>query len=400
MNAVPVVFATDNNYAPYCGVAISSLIDCASDATTYEIFVLHSKLKDIYIERLEQLSTDYIIVKCVDTSIYVEKINATDTNGSTYLTATSAYRVMISQMFSQFDKVLYLDCDIIIKFDVKELYEFDIENKLLGAALGYINEKITNKMFQYVTETLGISCDQYFNAGILLINISEWLKEDVSDKCLKLLMSNQKYTFFDQDVLNLVCMGRVHYFPIEWNYETLYKTSNAIHTNKQRQNARQIENPKIIHYTSIRKPWADETVPFGNEFWECANRSQFADIIHYKRNTILAAYTNAPMFPLPFKKIKPDSNVVLYGGGMVGKAYYHQIKAVPYCKIVMWSDKNYKALNCDEYFLFTYEHELQPPESISEIEYDYVLIAIENWTEEDEASFIKLGIDPAKIIRA
>lgn len=74
-------------------------------------------------------------------------------------------------------------------------------------------------------------------------------------------------------------------------------------------------------------------------------------------------------FIFPFNIIPVNSNIILYGAGNVGQAYYNQIKELSYCKIVSWVDKN--KTECNGVVL-------SKCDAILENKFDYVVIALKS----------------------
>lgn len=100
------------------------------------------------------------------------------------------------------EKLIYLDCDIIVRHSIAKLYDIDIEDYLLGAV--YHNDKLSvnNGAFK----RLHIPVEQgYFNAGVLLINLKKWREEHIYEKSIEFLRNNsESIVNHDQDVLNVV----------------------------------------------------------------------------------------------------------------------------------------------------------------------------------------------------
>lgn len=95
----------------------------------------------------------------------------------------------------------------------------------------------------------------------------------------------------------------------------------------------------------------------------------------------------------PFEKVIYNKNVIIYGAGMVGKAYVNQLSATQYAKVVLWCDRsfeNYEWLNCG----------IVSPKEITKCQYDYIVIALEseNVAMEIVDSLDGIGVEKDKII--
>ncbi|MBQ7973395.1 MAG: glycosyltransferase family 8 protein, partial [Clostridia bacterium] len=175
-------------------------------------------------------------------------------------------------LYPQYDKILYIDCDVVVRGDISQLYNIDIADNLVGAAT---DEFVINEPYvhQYVNEVLGFkNLKDYFNAGVLLINLDQFRKQKFEEQFSDLL-NKYKFIVQDQDYLNIICRNKVKYIDSSWDKMPC------------NQDAR-LEDINLIHFNLIWKPWHTE-VPYGEEFWKYADKTEFKDEI---RN-IRANYT-------------------------------------------------------------------------------------------------------------
>lgn len=261
---IPIFFATDDSYAPFLAVAINSMLDNASKEYFYKIFVLTTdldeKLKNqILIEKTENSSIEFVSLKD-ELDKMSEIFHLRD-----YYSKETYYRFFIARLFPQYEKILYLDCDIIVLGDVSKLYNTDISDKYVAAAPEEVMA-VVNTFGEYVEKTLDIQRDKYFNAGILLINAKKFRENNIEQQFVDL---SKEYVFAltqDQDYLNVICKNNIKYLDLGWN-----KTS--------------FENPaftdelKIIHYKIHHKPWHYTGIKYEEQFWKYAEKTKFSDIL-------------------------------------------------------------------------------------------------------------------------
>ena len=129
------------------------------------------------------------------------------------------------------------------------------------------------EVFANYSETvLGIPRSKYFNAGILLMNLAEMRKMHI-EEVFSSLMSIKTYSVAqDQDYLNVICYGRVHFLDLLWN-KTPMPYSNPNKT------------PYIAHYKINFKPWKYDGVMYGDLFWKYAQRTPFfSELVNAKNN--------------------------------------------------------------------------------------------------------------------
>lgn len=270
---IPVFFAADNNYLPFLDVAIGSTAENASKQFDYEIFVLHSGIDGQRAEKIMRHSRKGFQIRFVNVEDHLSKI-ANFFNLRDYYTPAIYYRLFIVGMFPQYKKAIYLDCDTVVLGDVSELYRENIGNKLIGAVADGVVQSIP--VFQkYTKEALGVDAEKYFNSGVIVMNLDGMRKINFYDAFCKTL---ERYRFRvapDQDCLNVLCKGRVHYFSEAWNRMPQAKANG--------------EKAKLIHYNLAQKPWHYDGILYEEYFWEKAKQSVFYDEILEKKRAFTPA---------------------------------------------------------------------------------------------------------------
>lgn len=270
--AVPVVFSTDDNYAPYLGIAIQSLLDKADKSRNYYIAILADDISDKNCEKLLSLETENSVIEIKDVSSYVDSKLMYETR---HYSRAMYYRILIPKIMSVYSKVLYLDCDILIRDDISKLYDIDLGKSVMGVAHNYCNTKVQ----KYVSEKLHISPDDYFNSGILLINCEEFTNKNIGTKCFDELKKHTDLNFPDQDILNVVCNGMVTYFDYRWNFQWhhLWGESCNMPIAEEYHDIyfSASEDPHIVHFTTAIKAWNSPNKMYSNEFWAYAKNSVF-----------------------------------------------------------------------------------------------------------------------------
>lgn len=321
MNTIPIVFSTDNTFVPYCGVAIYSLIKNASIDNTYEIFVLYNRLSKSSVERLESLSTSNALVKCVCINELTKDLVVTEVG---HIKSASAYRIFIPELFRKYKEVIYLDSDVIVCDDISELYSTDISGYALGAVHALIpdNDK-------YYEKVLHIEKDDYFNAGVLLINIDDFLDNQISEKAVELLKSRSDFKFMDQCALNISCQNKVRFIDKKWNFEWMYLFGKY-------DESYEINNPSIIHYDSVEKPWSNIGEKWADVFWKYARETIFYEEILQNSNLELTGEILRNIGADCFGK-----RIAIYGAGYIGRRFVRSLQKMKICDVALWVDKDY-----------------------------------------------------------
>lgn len=258
-NLIPVFFATDDNYAQFLCVAIKSLKENSSKNNNYIVHILHNGLSQKNKLLLSEFGAENFTIQFNDVASSIanvkDKLFVRD-----YYSNAIYYRLFIPSMFLQYDKAIYLDCDVIVKADIAEMFNTDIGNNLLGAvadeAVSFVPE------FQrYTKNFLGVDAKQYFNSGVIVMNLNELRAMDFESVFMRLISVYNSKVAPDQDCLNLICKNRVYYFNLVWNKMPFANQKIGLN------------DIKIIHYNLTAKPWKYADVLYQEEYWKYAKQT-------------------------------------------------------------------------------------------------------------------------------
>lgn len=270
--SIPVVFSTDDNYAPYLGVAIKSLLTNFSSDKYIYLAIFVEDLSEYYVKEFEAFESPNVIVDIININDFINNNILYETR---HFSKAMYYRILIPQALSLHKKVIYLDCDIHIDHDISELYDINLEDNVVAAVHNYCN--VLAK--RYVENTLKLNADDYFNSGILVINCEKFKSERIASQCFELLKENRKLNYPDQDILNLVCNGKVLYLDYRWNFQWHHIWGDEVGIplcDEYREvYSEAAEDPYIVHYTTGNKPWLYPDRKFAERFWETAKKTNF-----------------------------------------------------------------------------------------------------------------------------
>ena len=284
---VPVVLAANQKYVPILYTCAQSIVEHTSSDRKYEIYIFHTDIntdsQKMFTDRLNIENVKFIFVD-VGSRVAGYVLQAKQ-----HITTETFYRFLILDILKVYPKVVYLDCDMIICHDVAELYDTDMGDNLIAGALdpdfaGQCNMK-NSEMRQYCKNTLGLDNPfVYFQAGVLVFNVTEMNKVITVDKLLE-MSDTGIYRFSDQDILNVVCKDRVTYLDMNWNmifdcdhfrWHQVIKYA-PYYIMDAYENAR--KDPYIIHYAGFLKPWMKPDEDFGYVFWDVARRTPYFEQI-------------------------------------------------------------------------------------------------------------------------
>ena len=278
---IPIFFSVNDAYAPYLAVALTSMKENASDQYNYRIHILNDDICEENRSRLSRLADENFQLEFISLS---DKLRQIDPEGKlnkhkfgAFSSLTIYFRLFIPSLFPQYDKGIYLDSDILVPGDISMLYRQKMGNKLIGAVADYSIQHIAPFM-RYIDMYDGVDHRNYINSGVLLLNMKRLREVDIEGKFLYLMQEYGLRTVApDQDYLNVLCWGNIHYLDPNWDAMPSERISN-------------FDNPQIIHFNLASKPWLNESVPYSELFWHYARRSGFYKIIRskwrdYMRNT-------------------------------------------------------------------------------------------------------------------
>ena len=243
----------DDNYVQHCGAMLTSFfINNLEEKHT--IHLLIEKLEPQNITLIRTLVESFggcFSYYIVDRQLLENcPIKSTD-----HLTITTYYRLFIADILPNYiNKVLYLDCDIVINGSIKELWYTSLDSYALAAV-----EELGCSAGD-VYDRLGYSAEYgYFNAGVLLINLSYWRENNQTLAFLDFISLNyNKLRAHDQDVLNALFYDKCLHVSCKWNVEEAFYHYSVLQRHHFNRELRSILcHPVILHYTWKPKPWEE-----------------------------------------------------------------------------------------------------------------------------------------------
>ncbi len=257
------VISCDDGYLPHAGTMLHSFAKAANGEFVYEVILLDGGLSDVSFETLSKLTQ-------VNPKVKLRRLKMQGAfQPGTWDTAYpegAYYRLAIPELLADFEKVVYLDVDLVVLKDPAILFHFNLENKPMAAALnGSAYEVLTGEKsygkfnvnsYDYYTKVLELSeAETYlsFNSGVMVLDLSLIRKRNDLEKIKMDLGKN--FTYADQDYLNRLYKGDLHeILDFEWNAtNNTLDERNIRDYNLYKKLLRAQNNPSIVHFTD--KPW-------------------------------------------------------------------------------------------------------------------------------------------------
>jgi lipopolysaccharide biosynthesis glycosyltransferase len=286
-STVPIVFSSNNYFVPYMAAMIQSILENSNPGNNYRLFILHRDISASSMARLRCQTDQYphFSLEFTDVGELVRDYKLYTANRDN-ITAEAYFRLLIPELFSGYEKVIYLDGDMICLVDINDLYRISLNGYPIASSrdilgIGGYYRPENHRERHYKDQVLKISSPgDYFISGMLVINIEQFRKTMSAGELLDFAASRE-WKAHDQDVLNVLYEGRTLLLPMEWDFTQDDGAANFLPEPLQKEYFKARESPKIVHFASPAwKPWLNPVnVPYFELFWKYAARTPFLDII-------------------------------------------------------------------------------------------------------------------------
>lgn len=290
-NEAHIVYASDDKFAEILGVSLISLFENSKDMDGIVVYILDSGVSAANKEKLISIFDAYkrtgVFIPATDISKKMSMEIELD-RGSL---SQYARLFVSSDLPADLDRVLYLDCDIIIRKSIKELWNLNLHGNVIGALMDAFSKHYRANVDLHERDVM-------FNSGVMLIDLEKWKAEHVEDKLIKFIKSkNGKIQQGDQGALNAVLSKDTYCFEPRFNSVTIYydftyeemliyRKPPAFYKKEQVEEA--VKKPTIIHFTTSflsKRPWIEgcEHI-YTNEWIKYKNISPWKGTALWKEN--------------------------------------------------------------------------------------------------------------------
>ncbi len=265
-NIIPVAICPDNNYFVHALALALSILDNSNSDNFYKFYFCYRGIKNKNLKIIKNNIEKYTnaSVYFIDFTKETEKFVTVS-----YVNSKSMFdRIFLCDVVQE-DKIIYLDCDMICVGDLSELFAQNIENKYLGVVRDrWVEEFAKNKSVQYIetlpkleqyknwnyfiTDFLKLKkITNYFNSGMLLMNLRKIREDKIKEKLITFILENQPTPMPDQDAFNHICKDCIQYLSPRFNF--VLSTINAFGSNDNYV-VQATQSPVIIHHKFWNTP--------------------------------------------------------------------------------------------------------------------------------------------------
>ena len=263
-----IAFGVDANFVPQMGIMITSILLNNPNCKLHVHAFLNSILPED-IDKLKALSNQYnndiqIDIYYIDVSVFSNFYV-----GKSYTVATYNRIIVAQVLYPSISKLLYIDADTLCIGKISELKKLTFDGKMVLAVLDSGNWLPAHK------QDIGIPENQdYFNAGVLYIDLQKWNEFGMSEKMISLL-NERKLSYQDQDALNLIAVGQIKAIPKTFNQ--FYLMNDNIDTIPP--------NTLFLHFAGLLKPWQPWCEnPKREVYLDYLNKSLWSDFVYKPKN--------------------------------------------------------------------------------------------------------------------
>lgn len=277
---INIVFATDDNYAQHVAVAMVSILLNTKDPNRIKFYIIDDEISEININMITKTVTNH---GGGIAFVRVKNENLKNCYVSGELSRAIYYRLDIANILpEEVRKVIYLDADLLVYSDITELWEFDMGGCPV-AAVPDLGIMASARLVAQKEKLVGIpKGSDYFNSGVLLLDLDRWRKNNFAKKVIE-LASNNKYPNHDQDVLNLFFLEQWKVIPQKWNViPPIFNLFLKVLKNKKyREMAITAKkNPAIFHYAGGYKPWEYEVhAGFNDIYYKLLDKTEYKNAV-------------------------------------------------------------------------------------------------------------------------
>lgn len=276
---INIALSTDENYAPHCLTTICSICENSNDELTF--YIIYNKLEEKTIKIFSNFIKKYKNVNLFFIPLNFELLKelpfGRNDMPNVYVSLATYNRLFLAQIIPEdVKKIIYLDCDIIVKKSLKQMFETNIDNYAIAAVPDSLTYNLSTYARLQYSPDLG-----YFNAGVLLINLDYWRKHKVFSDFMNFIKHYpERISCHDQDVMNYVLRNSKLNLPFEFNLqEEFIKVDTTMIATDWKKLKEAASSPAIVHYSSRRKPWYKEcNHPYKDDYLKYKSKTEYASL--------------------------------------------------------------------------------------------------------------------------
>jgi lipopolysaccharide biosynthesis glycosyltransferase len=269
--SIPIICAADDRYSMQLATMIASILYNLPLPYSINLFIIDGGIEEVNKGKVDQMVGSR---GCI-TYLQPSESCLQGVKVSGHVSIAAYYRLLIPDLLPHLDKVLYLDCDLVVNDNILNLWQQDVTHCWLRAVQDISVPTIGDGIAEF--QSLGFSGNEpYFNSGVLLINLNEWRARKVGELATRYVQENiASIRYWDQDGLNVVISGSWEPLEPKWNRiaHVHYYSSWEDSPFEEKTYRELIDNPSIAHFTTKFKPWNSYKHPDKQLFYKYVDQT-------------------------------------------------------------------------------------------------------------------------------
>lgn len=160
-----------------------------------------------------------------------------------YLSVTTYYRLLLPFVIGDnVKKILYLDCDVLVRQNMYKYYIAQEHNIIISGAKDIEEDQHRGRL----------KLPQYINAGILVMNLEAIRERFSMEEMLNEMNKLMKESYLkcgDQDIINILFQDKIEVLPDNFNYQ------HVIHKMYILKHLKELSVVDAVHFITNDKPW-------------------------------------------------------------------------------------------------------------------------------------------------
>lgn len=255
-----ILYTLNDKFVPQVAAGICSICENNKDLDNITFYLISKEITDENKNKLKEFAKKYnrelIVKELGDIKQYFDF--EFDTTGWNSIVLA---RLLLDKFLpDDVEKILYLDGDTIVRGSLKDLWDTDIDEYVIGASIEPTVDRDRKK-------SLGLEFKPYYNAGVLLVNLKKWREKNAGKIILDYYKENDGKLFAnDQDAINgslnddiYTLLPKYNFYNIfyQYSYKFLSKLMKPVEYIKKEEFDECVKNPIIIHYLGEERPWRE-----------------------------------------------------------------------------------------------------------------------------------------------
>lgn len=282
-NNINICISCDDNYAQHAGVVIASILCNAKSQDSLSFYILDGGISQDKKDKILSLKTNR------DCLINFVEINEDDfedykvVNTHKYITLPTFYRLKLPQLLPDVNRVIYLDCDVVVNSSLSELFNTNMEEYSIAGVHDIDKKDVHNNS----------TC---VNAGVLVMDLDNMRKYNIQDKFLEWTKKHiYEIKKGDQQIINETLRGKIKILDDRWNVQSSNFSNRSSFTQK----------PKIVHFVARKKPWHYASFSYHRDLyfkylqltpWKLSNEEYKHWTIDNQKDSIIEYIKYRPLF--------------------------------------------------------------------------------------------------------